>query len=209
MDAPRLGRSRRPVRPAASPAPPCALSQVGRCAAANQVSTFTEPVGSTMRLMRMRGAVLVVPVAVGVMATGCVSGCSHLSSAADSSSPPGSSTNATRTANSTSTTAKRLSSKDICHRALGSAVVLAWAPGTVAEFRSYQYGGPRPTVPLAHAFPGVPAGTPGAWCATKQGQQATRWWAALVGRRAASVITVHGPGEGVRLGAVSGPVQPP
>jgi hypothetical protein len=113
------------------------------------------------------------------------------------------------TATSGTPRAMPLSAEHICHRVLHSAVVLAWAPGTVAQFRDYQYGGPQPTVPLADAFPGVPGGTRGAWCGTKAGRQATEWWAVIPGHPAAFAIGVSGPGEGVRTGAVSGPIQVP
>ena len=76
----------------------------------------------------------------------------------------------------------------------------------MADFRTYQYGGPKPTVPLAHAFAGLPGDTIGAWCGTKgRAPKSTHLWAAVVGYNAASVITLNGPGEGVRRGAVAGP----
>lgn len=88
-------------------------------------------------------------------------------------------------------------------------MLLAWASGTVADFRAYQYGGPTPTVPLAHAFPNLPASAQGAWCATKEGPQATHWWAVIPGDKAESLITVNGPGEGIPRGTVTGPPQVP
>ncbi len=99
--------------------------------------------------------------------------------------------------------------EQICGSSLGGAVLLDWAPGTVAQFRAYQYGGPQPTVPLAHAFPGLPGSAPGAWCGTKGGPDATRWWAVVVGHQALSAITVTGPGEGVQHGLVVGPPRVP
>lgn len=173
--------------------------------ARRHVSMFTEPPVAMMSLVRMRAAVLVMAVAV---ATGCSSGSSHRSSTA-STSFPDSSSNPTLTETSATSPARPLSVERACHRVLRSRDLLAWAPGTVAQFRAYQYGGPRPTVPLAHAFRGVPGGTRGAWCGTRAGRQATRWWAAIVGHRAASDITIHGPGEGVRRGAVSSPPRVP
>jgi len=97
----------------------------------------------------------------------------------------------------------------ICRQVLGTAALLDWAPGSVAQFRAYQYGGPQPTIPLADAFPGVPKSARGAWCATPAGGQATHWWAVVVGYPAASVMTIHGPGEGIGHGPVSGPPQVP
>ena len=83
--------------------------------------------------------------------------------------------------------------------------LFCWRGLPVRQFRAYQYGGPQPTVPLAHAFPGVSGRTRRAWRGTKAGQQATGWWAAIVGHRTASVITIHGPEGGVRHGAASSP----
>jgi hypothetical protein len=99
--------------------------------------------------------------------------------------------------------------EQICRNALGAAVLLGWAPGTVAEFRAYQYGGPTATVPLADAFPGVPANTRGAWCGTKEGTQSTHWWAAIPGQTAGTLFIIHGAGEGIRLGSVTGPPRIP
>ena len=159
-----------------------------------------------MSLVRMRAAVLVLVVAV---ATGCSSGSLRRPSAASSTVLAQSLSNGTLTVTSATTPATCLSAERTCHRVLGSADLLAWAPGTVVKFRAYQYGGPQSTEPLAHAFPGVPGGARGAWCGTKAGRRATRWWAAIGRHRAVSVITIHGPGEGVGRGAVSGPPRVP
>jgi hypothetical protein len=92
--------------------------------------------------------------------------------------------------------------EQICQQAFGSATLLDWTTGTVADFRAYQYGGPRATVPLAHAFRGVPDSTRGAWCGTKEGAQTTEWWAAVPGHKPGMLITITGPGEGVKHGYV-------
>lgn len=97
----------------------------------------------------------------------------------------------------------------VCQDALRGAVLLNSAPATVARFRAYQYGGPTPTAPLADVFPDLAADTPGAWCATTDAPQSTHWWAAVNGRRAASLITINGPGEGVARSSVQGPPQIP
>ena len=102
-----------------------------------------------------------------------------------------------------------LSPKEICGGALGAAGLLDWAPGTVAQFRAYQYGGPTATVPLSDAFPNISGNTGGAWCGTKGGPDATHWWAVVVGHEAASVITINGPGEGVEHGSVAAPPRVP
>lgn len=102
-----------------------------------------------------------------------------------------------------------LSPQRICQGSFRSAVLLEWAPATVAVFRKYQYGGPKPIVPLAHAFASMSGSTRGAWCGTKAAGDATHWWAAVVGQKPASLITIHGPGEGVRHGLVSRPPQVP
>ena len=101
------------------------------------------------------------------------------------------------------------SPKQICQGSFNSAVLLDWASGTVTEFRRYQYGGPFVTSPLAHAFAGMPGTTRGAWCGTKEGTDATHWWAVIVDHEPATVITVHGPGEGVRHGLVTAPPYVP
>jgi hypothetical protein len=99
--------------------------------------------------------------------------------------------------------------EQICLQALGADTVLDWTGGTVGEFEAYQYGGPRATFPLKNAFPGVPAARRGAWCGTKAGPQATRWWAAIPGHKPATAITITGPGEGVKRGYVPTPPYVP
>jgi hypothetical protein len=108
-----------------------------------------------------------------------------------------------------STRSARATPEQICLQAFGSAVLLDWGGGTVADFRAYQHGGPKPIIPLAHAFPGVPGSTPGAWCGTKDGPQTTQWWAAVPGHKPGMLITITGPGEGVKLGSVSMPPYVP
>jgi hypothetical protein len=147
-------------------------------------------------------------------ALGVVAGCSGTISQGSATSPakPSASTSAKTASPSSSVggiSGRALSLKQICQRSLSPAVLLDWAPGTVAEFRSYQYGGPTPTVPLAHAFPGMPGNTRGAWCGTKGGNNATHWWAVVVGHKPATFIIVHGPGEGVWHGSVSRPAVGP
>jgi hypothetical protein len=93
--------------------------------------------------------------------------------------------------------------EQVCVQALGAATLLDWTGGTVGQFEAYQYGGPKATFPLAHAFPGWPASTRGAWCGTKVGPQTTRWWAAIPGHKPAIAITITGPGEGVKHGSVT------
>lgn len=102
-----------------------------------------------------------------------------------------------------------LSPQRVCQGSFRSAVLLEWAPATVEVFRKYQYGGPKPIVPLAHVFASLPGSARGAWCGTKAGGAATHWWAVVVGQKPATLITIHGPGEGVRRGLVSRPPQVP
>jgi hypothetical protein len=97
----------------------------------------------------------------------------------------------------------------VCLQAFGAATLLDWTGGTVGQFRAYQYGGPKATIPLAHAFPGVPGGTRGAWCGTKEGAQTTQWWAAIPGHKPGMLITITGPGEGVKHGYVPAVPQVP
>jgi hypothetical protein len=142
----------------------------------------------------VRGAVPAV--AVSAVISAC---------AATSSAP----TAVMQTPTTTPSAATPVTAEQVCRDVLGQEVLLDWAPGTVAQFRAYRYGGPKATVPLAHAFPGLSGDTRGAWCGTKGGRQATHWWAAVAGQKAASVITIHGPGEGVRHGLVAGPPTVP
>lgn len=100
-----------------------------------------------------------------------------------------------------------LSPKKICQGSFSSAVLLDWAPATVAVFRKYQYGGPKNHVPFAHVFPTVPGSAQGAWCGTKAGSDATHWWAVVVGQKPAT-LWISAP-DGVRHGLVSEPPQVP
>lgn len=102
-----------------------------------------------------------------------------------------------------------LSPQRICQGSFRSALLLEWAPATVAVFRKYQYGGPKPFVPLAHAFASIPGNARGAWCGTKAGLHATHWWAVVVGQKPASLMIMTGGVEGVRHGLASGPPQIP
>lgn len=97
----------------------------------------------------------------------------------------------------------------MCQEALGKSGLLDWSGSTVARLRAFQYGGPAPIRPLAHAFPGVPGTTRGAWCATRPRAETTRWWAVTPGRAPVRAIDITGPGEGIRHGSVPrGPVVP-
>lgn len=145
---------------------------------------------------------------------GVIAGCSGTISQGSATTPtkPSASTS-TRIAGPSSpvraTSGRPLSPMQICQGGLRSAVLLDWAPGTVAEFRSYQYGGPTTTVPLAHAFPGMPGNTRGAWCGTDGGTSATHWWAVVAGQKPASLMIMTNGVEGVRHGSVSGPPRVP
>ena len=146
-------------------------------------------------------------------ALGVVAGCSGTISQGSATSPakPSASTSAKTASPSSSAgtpSGKSLSLKQICQGGLRSTALLDWAPGTVSEFRSYQYG-PTPTVPLAHAFPGMPGNTRGAWCGTKAGPHATHWWAVVVGQKPASLMVMTGGDEGVRHGLLSVPPRIP
>jgi len=102
-----------------------------------------------------------------------------------------------------------LSPQRICLGSFRSAVLLEWAPATVAVFRTYQYGGPKPTIPLAHVFASMPGSTRGAWCGTKAGRDATHWWAVVMDQKPATLMIMNGSGEGVRRGLVARPPQVP
>lgn len=102
-----------------------------------------------------------------------------------------------------------LSPQRICRGSFRSTVLLEWAPATVAVFRTYQYGGPKPILPLAHVFASMPGSARGAWCGTKAGRNATHWWAVIMGQKPATLMIMNGSGEGVRRGLVSRPPQVP
>jgi hypothetical protein len=129
----------------------------------------------------------------------CLAGC------ASAASPRSPITSATTPSPTPSASATPLSTQELCLTAFSKAELLAWSSGTVKDFRTYQYGGPKAHVPLKDAFPGVTDDTPGAWCGTKQSTSATTWWAVLAGQQPAKVITINGAGEGTYRGEVSPP----
>jgi len=135
------------------------------------------------------------PTAILFMLTGCAVGTHAVT--ANSASPVA------------TVTGESLSPRQICESSLGSAVILDWAPGTVAEFRAYQYGGPKATVPLAHVFATMPGSARGAWCGTKAGPHATHWWAMVAGQKPASLMVMTGGDEGVGHGLLSDPPRIP
>lgn len=104
---------------------------------------------------------------------------------------------------------RRVSPKQIWQRSFTLTVLFDWAPGAVAEFRSYQYGGPKAAVTLAHAFPNMTGNARGAWCGTREGTTTTHWWPTVVGHKPTSVIIVHGPGEGIRHVLLADPPRLP
>lgn len=155
--------------------------------------------------MRTHVAWLTAAVAVGV-----VGGCTAQPGGPSSQPPTSTSAGPADSASSeVMTPAGAPSAKQICEGAFDAADLLDWGPGTVAGFRTYQFGGPKAKVPLAHAFPEVPGSTVGAWCGIKDGSDSTHWWAVVAGHDAASVITITGPGEGLRHGSVAAPPQAP
>lgn len=81
---------------------------------------------------------------------------------------------------------RALSAERTCHDVLPAGDLLAWAPGTVAQFRAHLYGGPRTTVPLGHAFRGVSGGTRGPSCRNQGRTASYPVGAVIVGHRAAS-----------------------
>lgn len=101
------------------------------------------------------------------------------------------------------------SPKHICEGAFGATDLLDWGPGTVANFRAYQFGGPKATVPLPHAFPAISGSTRGAWCGIRGGPDAIHWWAVVVGHNPATLITITGPGDGAGHGSIAAPPPVP
>lgn len=159
----------------------------------------------------MRKALAWVALATALSA---IAGCSvpiSQGSATTSTKPPA--TTSTTSANPSSSVGAvsggSLSPKQICQGSFSSAVLLEWAPATVAVFRKYQYGGPKATVPLAQVFATFPGSSRGAWCGTKAGPNATHWWAVVAGQKPATLMIMTGAAEGIRHGLVSGPPQVP
>ena len=155
----------------------------------------------------MRKVAILAGTAAAILMAGCSASGSMTGTGAQSATAASGSraTGSGGTASSSTLT----SPEQVCLQAFGPAVLLDWTGGTVAQFRAYQYGGPKATFPLEHAFPGVPGSTPGAWCGTKEGPQTTRWWAAVPGHKPVMVITITGPGEGVKRGYVATPPYVP
>lgn len=142
-----------------------------------------------------------------------------LSSSPGASVAPGASSTATagspvpataRTSTGIATSPTRdLTPEQICLSAFDAAVLLDWAPSTVAQFRAYGMGAPVRggfRLPLAHAFPAVPEATVGAWCSTQEGPRTVHWWAVVVGQNPASLESFTGPDSPEKHGLV---VKPP
>lgn len=139
--------------------------------------------------MRMR-----LPAAASVV---LLAGCG---APAVSGSPPTASSTTVGATGTTPTAARQR-----CQAAFAEVALLAWADGTVEEFRRYQYGGPAPTRPLADAFADLPGNTRGAWCATTVSPDTVRWSAVVNGHPPVTAIEITGPGEGTVRGEVQGP----
>lgn len=90
--------------------------------------------------------------------------------------------------------------QQLCTSAVADKTLLGWIPATVTDFRSYQYSGPTPHVPLRDAFPGVDGSTAGAWCGIKKSADSIAWWAVVDGKAPALAITINGPGSGKYVG---------
>jgi hypothetical protein len=101
-----------------------------------------------------------------------------------------------------------LTAQQLCTSALTGRSVLGWGTTTVGDLRAYRYGPQGNPPPLLKAFPGTPDDAPATWCATKAAGRATAWWG-VWSDEAHRVITINGPGEGHRLGEVSGPPPVP
>lgn len=80
--------------------------------------------------------------------------------------------------------ASSVSSKRLCDASFPQDTLIAWADGTVRSFRSFQYGGPTPTIPLASVYPSAGADTEGAWCLIRShNDQPSGWWVVIAGER--------------------------
>lgn len=95
--------------------------------------------------------------------------------------------------------------RDICAAGLEGTKLLAWAGGTVGDFRGYHYSGPRAIYPLRDAFPDLGETIPGAWCGVFLKTDTIRWWAVVDGQQPAKVLDITGPGATSYQGDVGSP----
>jgi hypothetical protein len=106
---------------------------------------------------------------------------------------------------SSSTPSTALSARALCDQTFPKDELIAWADGTVASFRSFQYGGPTPTRPLESVFPAADGITPGAWCLITSGSdQPSGWWVAIPGESPVLALRDSKP-----LAEWKGKVSPP
>lgn len=107
----------------------------------------------------------------------------------------------------------------ICLSALPGKQVVSATQTTVGAIRAHTIGPPSggsPDAPAAHAFPGLPANSPAAWCWTTTpaagpaaGGSDFEAWGATRGEAVAFVGLVNPPGPGVPSGPPSFPSGPP
>ncbi|MCE1175436.1 MAG: hypothetical protein LWW77_12655 [Propionibacteriales bacterium] len=90
--------------------------------------------------------------------------------------------------------------QQLCNSVLANQTLLAWVPATIADFRGYQYSGPKPHRPLEDAFPGLDESAAGAWCGVKAGKDSIAWWAVVDGQLPEHAITINGPGSDEYVG---------
>lgn len=172
--------------------------------------------GGQRHALRRRLALALVGTAVIAGSTECASASSagvQPAATIGASSGPGAPSAATTSAPSRGVTSTLTSAagpaEQVCAAAFPTARLLAWATGTVGQFRDYHYSGPRAMYPLASAFPGVDVGTSGAWCGTELDTDAIRWSAVVAGQPTARALDLHGPGASRVHGDVGQPPHPP
>jgi hypothetical protein len=97
----------------------------------------------------------------------------------------------------------------VCLRTFLRHRVLGWESTTVAQLRSYQFGGPIAHRPLQHAFPGSARTRLAAWCLLRDGPNTASLWGTLASGRRQHAITISGPGAADYRGPMTAPPQVP
>jgi hypothetical protein len=135
---------------------------------------------------------------VAIWAAATVAGC-----AAERAGP------STSAASGLTARASLASADETCLDTFPASRVLGWMSVNVGELRAYHFGGPVAHYPLRSAFPGVAATQPAAWCVVREAAQSRSMWGVVPGHRPERAVTLTGPGEGIPLGRMQRPLQPP
>jgi hypothetical protein len=132
-----------------------------------------------------RGLHLAMAGCIVLLSCGCGTAASQLSTQTPPlTARPASTSPESPAASRPTQAATRVSPKGLCDASFPQDELIAWADGTVGSFRSFQYGGPTPTIPLASVYPRAGADTDGAWCLiSSHSDQPSGWWVVIAGER--------------------------